>query len=72
MLTGLARFAGIRFSPGLYGASQSGTHELALAPSQDLAKKLWRAVLLTGIPVLYLPCNPCNRDLGKASQPGLM
>ena len=29
-----------------HGASQPGARELALAPSQDLARKLWRAVLL--------------------------
>ena len=30
--------------PDLHGASQPGTRELALAPSQNLARKLWRAV----------------------------
>ena len=32
-------------SPGLRAASQPGTHELALAPSRDVARKLWRVVL---------------------------
>ena len=30
----------MRSSPGLHGASQSGTRELSLEPSQDLARKV--------------------------------
>ena len=59
----MSRLTRMSFIRGLHGASQSGRREFALAPNQDLARKLWRAVRLlarlwkknsalsTGIPV---------------------